>query len=140
MTPTWSRSLSTSVLLSLSLIPARLCRSSEADPSYGCAQTKVERWHRGEPRLEEYVGSNKLQGKKAIITGGDSGIGRTVAAFFAREGADVTINYLESEEKECVDLALSSRRGGSSFGTACLRLHVHARARTDSLGPLTARR
>lgn len=62
--------------------------------------TKVERWHRGEPRLEEYVGSGKLKDKKVIITGGDSGIGRTVAAFFAREGADVTINYLPEEEED----------------------------------------
>ncbi|GJN92613.1 hypothetical protein Rhopal_005648-T1 [Rhodotorula paludigena] len=62
--------------------------------------TKVERWHRGEPRLEEYVGSGKLKEKKVIITGGDSGIGRTVAAFFAREGADVTINYLPEEEED----------------------------------------
>ncbi|GAA5899794.1 hypothetical protein JCM8208_004565 [Rhodotorula glutinis] len=73
---------------------------SDADMEPLAEHTKIERWHRGEPRLEEYVGSNKLQGKKAIITGGDSGIGRTVAAFFAREGADVTINYLESEEKD----------------------------------------
>lgn len=75
-------------------------------------QTKVERWHRGEPRLEEYVGSGKLKGKKAIITGGDSGIGRTVAAFFAREGCDVTIGYLKEEEKECVAPFL---RGVRSF-------------------------
>ncbi|GAA5868581.1 hypothetical protein JCM1840_005496 [Sporobolomyces johnsonii] len=63
--------------------------------------TKVERWHRGEPRLEEYVGSGKLQGKAAIITGADSGIGRTVAAFFAREGAaGITVNYLPEEEED----------------------------------------
>ncbi|GAA6031525.1 hypothetical protein JCM8097_006499 [Rhodosporidiobolus ruineniae] len=62
--------------------------------------TKVERWHRGEPRLEEYVGNGKLKDKKAIITGGDSGIGRSVAIFFAREGADVTIAYLPEEEED----------------------------------------
>lgn len=62
--------------------------------------TKVERWHRGEPRLEEYVGNGKLKEKKVIITGGDSGIGRSVAVFFAREGADVTINYLPQEEED----------------------------------------
>lgn len=47
-----------------------------------------------------YKGSGKLTGRKAIITGGDSGIGRAVAIAFAREGADVLISYLSSEEDE----------------------------------------
>ncbi|KAI3481673.1 hypothetical protein L1887_55806 [Cichorium endivia] len=56
---------------------------------------KVEKWDRdGKPYLEEYKGTGKLQGKSAIITGGDSGIGRSVALFYAREGANVTIAYL----------------------------------------------
>jgi hypothetical protein len=45
-----------------------------------------------------YRGSGKLTGKKAIITGGDSGIGRAVAIAFAREGADVLISYLNEDE------------------------------------------
>jgi NAD(P)-dependent dehydrogenase (short-subunit alcohol dehydrogenase family) len=45
-----------------------------------------------------YKGSGKLTGKKAIITGGDSGIGRAVAIAFAREGADVLISYLNEHE------------------------------------------
>jgi NAD(P)-dependent dehydrogenase (short-subunit alcohol dehydrogenase family) len=45
-----------------------------------------------------YKGSGKLDGKKAIITGGDSGIGRAVAIAFAREGADVLISYLNEHE------------------------------------------
>ena len=45
-----------------------------------------------------YRGSGRLEGKKAIITGGDSGIGRAVALAFAREGADVLISYLDEEE------------------------------------------
>jgi NAD(P)-dependent dehydrogenase (short-subunit alcohol dehydrogenase family) len=49
---------------------------------------------------QTYKGSNRLEGKKTIITGGDSGIGRAVALAFAREGADVLISYLESEEKD----------------------------------------
>ena len=47
---------------------------------------------------ESYVGSGKLTGKRAVITGGDSGIGRAVAIAFAREGADVLISYLNEHE------------------------------------------
>jgi len=47
---------------------------------------------------ESYIGSGKLKGRKAIITGGDSGIGRAVAIAFAREGADVLISYLNEHE------------------------------------------
>lgn len=46
-----------------------------------------------------YTGSNRLAGKKAIITGGDSGIGRAVAIAYAREGADVLISYLDEHEE-----------------------------------------
>ena len=49
---------------------------------------------------ESYRGSSRLEGKAAIITGGDSGIGRAVALAFAREGADVLISYLEVEESD----------------------------------------
>src|SRR5438874_2748679 len=45
-------------------------------------------------------GSGKLKDKLAVITGGDSGIGRAVAIAFAREGADVAISYLPEEEKD----------------------------------------
>lgn len=45
-----------------------------------------------------YKGSGRLRGKKAVITGGDSGIGRAVALAFAREGADVAISYLEEHD------------------------------------------
>ena len=45
-----------------------------------------------------YAGHGRLEGKKAVVTGGDSGIGRAVAIAFAREGADVLIAYLEEDE------------------------------------------
>src|SRR4051812_5069444 len=53
---------------------------------------------------KSYKGSGKLQGKAAVITGGDSGIGRAVALAFAREGADVLISYL-SEEADAKETA-----------------------------------
>jgi NAD(P)-dependent dehydrogenase (short-subunit alcohol dehydrogenase family) len=54
---------------------------------------------------QSYRGSGRLEGKKAVITGGDSGIGRAVAIAFAREGADVLIAYLPDEEEDAQETA-----------------------------------
>jgi NAD(P)-dependent dehydrogenase (short-subunit alcohol dehydrogenase family) len=53
---------------------------------------------------DSYVGLGRLKGRKALITGGDSGIGRAVAIAFAREGADVTINHLPEEEADAKEV------------------------------------
>ena len=57
------------------------------------------------------MGSGKLQGKVAIITGGDSGIGRAIAYAFAKEGADITISYLNEEEDACETKAFVEQMG-----------------------------
>jgi NAD(P)-dependent dehydrogenase (short-subunit alcohol dehydrogenase family) len=59
-----------------------------------------------------YEGSGALEGKAALITGGDSGIGKAVAIAFAREGADVAISYLPEEEADAQDTADWIRKTG----------------------------
>jgi NAD(P)-dependent dehydrogenase (short-subunit alcohol dehydrogenase family) len=64
----------------------------------------------------KYKGSGKLKDKSAIITGGDSGIGRSVAVLYAREGANVAIVYLPEEEKDARETAkYIEKEGGKSL-------------------------
>src|SRR3977135_293501 len=59
-----------------------------------------------------YRGSGRLAGRKALITGGDSGMGRAAAIAYAREGADVAINYFPSEEPDAQDVLKLIRAAG----------------------------
>lgn len=61
---------------------------------------------------ESYVGSGRLTGRKALITGGDSGIGRAAAIAYAREGADVAINYLPEEEPDAIQVIELIKKAG----------------------------
>lgn len=69
------------------------------------------------PRFEapDYRAAGKLEGKRALITGGDSGIGRAVAVYFAKEGADVSIVYLDEHED-----AQETKRQVEQEGRQCL--------------------
>jgi len=70
---------------------------------------------RPEYRGEDYKAAGKLEGKVAIITGGDSGIGRSVAVLYAREGADVAILYLDQHQD-----AEETRTVVEQYGRRCL--------------------
>ena len=81
------------------------CNKEEAfptsfPPQHQCRQPGIEWEMRPRPVFEDpcYTGSCKLKGKTALITGGDSGIGRAAAIAFAKEGANLAIVYLNENE------------------------------------------
>jgi len=100
----------------------------------GLARDMVPKPDHGE---ESYRGFGRLEGRRAVITGADSGIGRAVAIAFAREGADLVLNYLASEEadaKEVVGLVEAAGRkavampGDLSDKAFCVKLIEQGRA------------
>lgn len=86
------------------------------DPRSQYPELDIPEQHQSEPGLDKelspkadhgektYRGSERLKGRKALITGADSGIGRAVAIAYAREGADLVLNYLPEEEPDMKDL------------------------------------
>jgi NAD(P)-dependent dehydrogenase (short-subunit alcohol dehydrogenase family) len=86
-------------------------------PRQHMAKPGIEAQMELKPRYEapDYRGSEKLKGMTAIVTGGDSGIGRAVAVLFAREGADVAIVYLQADQD-----AQETRQAIEKEGRQCL--------------------
>jgi len=79
--------------------------------------TESEMHPRPEYKAEDYKAAGKLQGKVAVISGADSGIGRAVAVVYAKEGADVVVLYLDQPED-----AEETRRQVEQIGRQCLTL------------------
>src|SRR4051794_25942180 len=111
----------------------------QSQPWPGLASKMEPRPDHGE---KTYKGSNRLAGRKALITGGDSGMGRAAAIAFAREGADVAINYFPTEEPDAQEvigyITKAGRRGIAIPGDLrdegfCERLVADA---VDQLGGL----
>ena len=90
-------------------------RPPYAEPTQAYPGHESEMQLRPDYGAQSYRGSGRLTGKKALITGGDSGIGRAVAVAFAREGADVLISYLDEEQD-----AQETARVVQDTGRTCL--------------------
>ncbi|WP_307803664.1 SDR family oxidoreductase [Micromonospora echinofusca] len=86
----------------------------EQQPHPGHTRAMEARPDHGE---DSYRGSGRLDGRRAVITGGDSGIGRAVAVAFAREGADVLLSYLPEEEDDAQETARLVQKAGRTAVT-----------------------
>ena len=99
------------------------------NPAELYSDIEPEKQHMPEPGLDadlapkadlgedSYRGSGRLTGRKALITGGDSGIGAATAIAFAREGADVALSYLPEEEEDAARIASILREAGANVAT-----------------------
>src|ERR687886_2700435 len=111
------------------------------------AQQQDRPGHEGEmdpepqDEMRHYRGSGKLDGKVALVTGGDSGIGRAVCAAFAKEGADVAIAYLSEDEDAKHTAGLVEAEGRRAITLRCDVQHEDecrriVRETVDQLGKL----
>jgi len=81
----------------------------QSQPWPGLASKMEPRPDHGE---KSYKGSGRLMGRKALITGGDSGMGRAAAIAYAREGADVAINYFPTEQPDADEVIALIKEAG----------------------------
>ena len=100
---------------------------AEALPGTGLDAEMTPKADLGE---KSYRGTGRLEGRKALITGGDSGIGAATAIAYAREGADVVITYLPEEEKDAKKVAAIIEAEGRTVGTVPGDLRDKAFAKT----------
>src|SRR3954465_11493021 len=91
---------------------------SKMDPRPDCGETS-------------YRGSGRLMGRKALITGCDSGIGRAAAIAYAREGADVAINYYPTEEPDAREVVDLIKRAGRK--AVAIPMDIRTRANCEKI-------
>ncbi len=109
--------------------PTQQYHQPDQQPAQELQHPGIESQMQPEPDYgyETYRGTGRLEGKAAIITGGDSGIGRAVALAFAREGADVLISYLSEEEPDAQETA----RVVEATGKKAVKIGRHLREGLD---------